>query len=194
MEYVPAIAASLAAIGVIISSLALRHNRHVLHVQVMDGLMKDYRSPEMLSALNHLYRFYRDYTRGKDIKTAFDEEYERDQTALSKMEPKKSGDYESSTLNNHRRIVSQFYIRMYWLIVHGAVPAALVFSYWNSSDLDILVPKILEPIKRDPSDKLLELLEISRKERNDDDRTILHIGIAFIGAWLLLNILLILYL
>ena len=156
MEYIPANAAGLAAIGVIISSLAFRHNRHVLHVQIMDGLMKEYRSPEILSALNHLYRFQKECLRNKiDIKIAYDRKYKIDQDTISEMDPKDSGNFEAASLHNHRRIVSQFYIRMYWLIKHGAVPSHLVFSYWNDTDLDILVRKILVPIEKDPSETLL---------------------------------------
>ncbi len=185
MQYVPIIALALTSIGIAIASISFRHNKNLARLQIMEHLMMDYRSPEMLAALTRLHRL-RDLCdrTNLDIQAEYDRIFTEDQRELeARGDTKDAIEYSTVTLHNQRRLVSHFYNRMNWLIDHNAVPASLVFSYWNSGDLDRLFNRILIPIKRDPVDWLASLFQKSLSATSQRRDQFATIGILFFSAW-----------
>ena len=184
MEIVSFAALTLSGLGVVIASLSLRHNRNVVRTQIMDHLMSEYRHPDMLAALTRLHRFCDQCERtGKDIKSAYDAEFDSDERQCATLDYKEASKFSAGTLHNHRRLVSHFYNKLYWLIIHGAIPASLVFSYWNRGDLDRLFNKILIPIRRDPIHWLRGLYALSVAHEADDSRSLKRLAIVFLVIW-----------
>ncbi len=184
MEYIPIVALALTGMGVTIASLSLRHNRSLARLQIMEHLMQEYRAPDMLAALTRLHRL-RDYCdeAGKDIKNEYDQQFNKDQAALAARGGSKDAvEYSTGTLHNQRRLVSHFYNRMYWLIEHRAVPASLVFSYWNRGDIDRLFNRILIPIQRDPVEWLIGLYKACLSSTSRHARAAI-VAIVFVSAW-----------
>jgi hypothetical protein len=190
MQYVPLIALALSAIGVVIASISFRHNKNLARLQVMEHLMMEYRSPEMLAALTSLHRL-RDLCdrTGLDIQAEYNRIFTEDQRKLeARGDSREAIEYSTGTLHNQRRLVSHFYNRMNWLIDHNAVPASLVFSYWNSGDLDRLFNRILIPIKRDPVEWLASLYKKSLSAASQRRDPCVTIGILFFIVWAVLVI------
>ena len=185
MQYIPTIALVLSALGVAIASLSLRHNRNLARLQIVEQLMTEYRSADMLAALTRLHRL-RDYCdrTGANIKDEYDRQFSEDQALLAAQgNSKEAIEYSAGTLHNQRRLVSHFYNRMYWLIVHGALPAGLVFSYWNPGALDRIFNRILIPIRRDPVEWLTQLYAICLSASFCCSRSMTRVAIAYLAAW-----------
>jgi len=131
--------------GVTSSKINARMSR--IH-QVLNDLLFDYRSPDMLLAVNNLWQFYH------DKKDEMCKEYEilRKYTERDYINTKwedKIG-FVRSSLHFQRRYVSQFYAYLAGIYELKIVPRKLLHSYWSKADLRI-IPDIIIPIEKSMS-------------------------------------------
>jgi hypothetical protein len=105
-------------------------------------VMMDYRSTEMLLAVDGLWRFY-------DIhKRDFLEEYERlreyEHIKIMELPPGQQTAAVTGTLHYQRRVVSHFYQFLATLHDLGAIADSMLYSYWGERTLriinDIIIP------------------------------------------------------
>ncbi|HUS98930.1 MAG TPA: hypothetical protein VMY59_01255 [Candidatus Thermoplasmatota archaeon] len=149
------IIAIIAIVGPLLT--AFFSGKNVRHQALLD-IHKEFRSPEMLSALDGIWKFYRDFKKehhhlkpdSLNFKKSFKEEYQsihllqRDSIANDTLEAEKS-------LNYKRRYVTHFYVHLASLHKHDILPPEMIFDWWIPSDFDI-IKDILIPLQEAASD------------------------------------------
>jgi hypothetical protein len=144
-----AIIISVGALAVAILSW-LNSRRTTLH-HILEDIRKDYRSPEMHSAVKRLWQFYRLW--GKDFVQRYEETRQEDEKQIPSLSAQNRIEAERNTLHYQRRLVSHFYQYVAALYVNGILPKGIVAKTWSEADLKI-IPEILVPIEN----KLREVL------------------------------------
>jgi hypothetical protein len=132
--------------------------------------MAEYAGSEMLVALEQLHRFReRRRKKGKTMKQEYDEQREHDLKLLEAMDPGQQAAFVKTMLHYHRRVVSHFYQRIYWLLKNKALPQRVVFGYWSSvAELRKILEKTLLPIGWDPPQAFRELIEMAERVRGPE--------------------------
>jgi len=142
---------AVALVSSIFAARAWMTAQKALMLQLLLDVLKDYRSSEMMIAVESLWNFYK-----KHGKHRFTEEYERlrneERDWLQKMPKHDRAKYAQGTLHYQRRLVSQFYQCLADIYVLRIVPEKLIYMQWSKSDLEI-IPKIIIPLENilDPS-------------------------------------------
>ena len=121
----------------------------MLH-HVLEDIHKDYRSPEMHSAVITLRHFYKKHR--ETFVDKYEEIRKEDEKRMSSLDEEKRIEAER-TLHYQRRLVSIFYRHLAALYVDKILPKSIIFREWAESDLRI-IPEIIVPIEN----KLREVL------------------------------------
>ena len=131
-------------ISYIIAYLASKDIRH----QALLNIHKEFRSPEMLSALDGVWEFYYDF-KDKHLNLQknpikFNESLKEEYKTRHKKERKQLGLDTKNSLNYKRRYITHFYIYLASLHKHEILPEEMMFDWWTSSNFrifqDILIP------------------------------------------------------
>ena len=114
--------------------------------QTLFALHRDYRSPEMLYAVEHLWGFLACHG-PEHIREAYREQCLADErwadAAIKRGE--RNLDAITRTLDFQRRLVSDFYLQLAELRVHGVLPDRIIYTSWAEPDLRI-IPEVLIPM------------------------------------------------
>ena len=145
------IAIGIAFTAVIIAGYSTYISKKTMRHHALLGVHKDYRSSEMLSALDGVWKFHRDVEKKhprlkKDpikFKEALKSEYEtmhkqqRDDIAKNILEAEDS-------LNYKRRNITHFYVHLASVYNHKILPPDMIFDWWMPSDFkifdDLIIP------------------------------------------------------
>lgn len=122
--------------------------------QALLDVKKDYRSAEMMSALNELWKFYRGCKKKADLKKEFKKRYKKEKAEISKDNMKTE-----ESLNYKRRLITHFYIHLASIYKHGILPPDMIFDWWLPSDLK-MIKKFIIPLQ----EALSEIHKIPKKE------------------------------
>ena len=126
-------------------------------------LQQDYRSAEMLLAIEALWHFY------DNNKSNFVEEYmnvcESEYNKIIEMEPEQQATATTGRLHYKRRIVSHFFQSLAVLRDLEAIEDRMLYSHWPERILRI-IPVILIPIET----KLAEVLKTEASFRETKER------------------------
>jgi len=168
ISYIAIIISFIAIIGPLFAAFFSRRNvRH----QALLNIHKDFRSPEMLSALDGIWKFYRDIKKKQPgleneplkFNEILKEEYiiihkkQRNDIANNVLKAEKS-------LNHKRRYITHFYVHLASLYKHKMLPPKMIFDWWVPSDLKIINDLII-PLQEAASELCEpEHLEITSEE------------------------------
>jgi hypothetical protein len=147
------ISAIVATVSLVIAFFVWRVAKRTMTHQALIDVHKDYRSPEMLYAVDILWNFSRKH--GKDNLV---QEYENIR-AKEKQKILNIDNHEErekavrNSLHYHRRLVSHFYQHLAALYVNNILTKDIVYKNWSEADLRI-IPEVLIPIEN----KLREVL------------------------------------
>jgi len=117
--------------------------------QVLQDIKKDYRSPEMMSAIDALWDFYKDCQSKKlDYKKEYKIRYKDEKNKISnnKMNIQDG-------LNYKRRLLTHFYIHLASIYKNGMLPPKMIFDWWGPSDFQMF-DKFLIPLQKEMSKML----------------------------------------
>ncbi|MCK4332627.1 MAG: hypothetical protein KAV40_03505 [Thermoplasmatales archaeon] len=132
--------------------------------QALPDVQKDYRSAEMLSAIETLWNFYRDC---KSRKLSLSKEYENRVNA-EKIQISQRHIKIDEGLSYKRRLVTHFYYHLGDIYKRGILPEKIIFDHWNPVDLDIIFDIIIPLDKKQEKmvglDKVRKSRGIEKKE------------------------------
>ncbi len=127
--------------------VAVRHLRQSrldsVH-QVLVTVLQDYRSAEMMLAINSLWRFRREH--GDTFVQAYLERWQRDDERIAALPEMDQLAATSATLHYRRRVVKEFFNLLAGLHELGVFPKDVLDTYWGGSELKI-IPEILIPLE-----------------------------------------------
>jgi len=141
IDLVDLITIIIASVAIVISIPAFLVSRRSLHHQALLDIHKDYRSPEMLSALDGIWKFYINFRKNhpnlkidsKDFKEGLKAEYKNIRKKQNKSIANRKLNVEES-LNYKRRLVTHFYIHLASIHKHKILPDKMIFDWWTPSD------------------------------------------------------------
>lgn len=147
MEYSVAGELLLVAVLSVEGIVAVRHLGQsrvdsVHHVLVT--VLQDYRSAEMMLAINSLWRFRREH--GEKFVDAYLQRWKEDDERIAKLPEGEQLAAVSATLHYRRRMVKEFYNLLAGLHELGVFPKGILETYWSASELKI-IPEILIPLE-----------------------------------------------
>ncbi len=155
-----------AVIALLVARKSLRETKRVKTYQVLTDFVSNYRSAEMLLAVQTLWGFYEEvitkrlkYTeKGKlskcetsKIETTLWREYNKirkqDDCEIKWLKPEGRLARNETTLHHYRRMVGGFYELLAGIYREKVIDDKTIFTYWNKETLAI-IPKILLPIEK----------------------------------------------
>jgi hypothetical protein len=116
-----------------------------LRFQVLLPALFEYRSAEMLVAIRALWEFARAHP--NDLAGAFKAQRERDQQHLATLKGNEQLAFLRTTLDYHRRQVSQFYGFLTSVYDEGGSQRKWIYTHWGRSDLKI-IPEVIVPMEK----------------------------------------------
>ncbi len=127
--------------------VAVRHLRQSrldsVH-QVLVTVLQDYRSAEMMLAINSLWRFRREH--GEKFVQAYLQRWQADDERIAALPEMEQLAAISATLHYRRRIVKEFFNLLAGLHDLGVFPKDILETYWSDKELKI-IPEILIPLE-----------------------------------------------
>jgi hypothetical protein len=140
--------------------VAFRHLRQArldsVH-QVLVSVLQDYRSPEMLWAMNSLWRFRREH--GDKFVQDYLERWQKDDERIAGLPDDQQLAATAATLHCRRRIVKEFYNLLAGLRDLRVLPPEVLYTYWNEAELKI-IPEILIPLEMAVAQRLRSEAEL----------------------------------
>ncbi len=115
-----------------------------LRFQVLLPALFDYRSAEMLIAIRSLWAFAREHS--NNVGEAYKSQCERDSHDLAGLKGDEHVSHLRSTIDFHRRQVSQFYGLLTSVYDEGGIQRKWIYTHWSKSDLEI-IPKAIVPME-----------------------------------------------
>jgi hypothetical protein len=111
----------------------------------LEGIvLQEYRSAEMMLAVNLLWAFRRQH--GDDFVQAYLARWRDDDARIAKLPPEEQLNALHVTLHYRRRLVKEFFHLLAGLYELGMLPTAVLYTYWNEAELKI-IPEILIPLE-----------------------------------------------
>jgi hypothetical protein len=127
--------------------VAVRHLRQSrldsVH-QVLVTVLQDYRSAEMMLAINSLWRYRREH--GEKFVEAYLHRWEADDERIAALPEGEQLAATTATLHYRRRVVKEFFNLLAGLHELGVFPKDVMDTYWSESELKI-IPEILIPLE-----------------------------------------------
>lgn len=126
------------------AAAANRTAEAALRFQVLVPALTEYRSPEMYLAVRHLWQFAR-----RDPNTLgprFIVRREADNKLFEELERDVAPNFLKTTIDYHRRQVSQFYALLTSIYDEGGHQRKWLYTYWRRRELKI-IPEILIPLE-----------------------------------------------
>ena len=167
---VQVIMTAILLLTLIVFYFQLRTMRSVMIHQVLRDILMEYRSAEMLLAVNTLWVFYREHP--EDFVRKYEETRRRDEGGIAKLPPKERAEVLRSTLDYLRRFVSHYYALLGGLYELKIITKDILYTYWSGDDLRI-IPEILIPIERKLAETVGTLVEhdkgLARMKKLYDD-------------------------
>lgn len=160
---------SIVSIGV--AWLVLRHSRKAQGNQLYLGFLNEYKSKEMLAAMQGLYRF-RDECKKLKIDCLKNEYKIRESRLLKTLEstrPEKVLCVLENSLIHQRRIVSHFYHAIYTAAKRRIISRKRIFNFWPSGGDEGIIA-ILNEIGVDGGKELDELYRMAKKHERRKKR------------------------
>lgn len=144
----------ISIIAFLVSYYAVTISRRNLYHQALIDIQKDYRSSEMMSALDVIWDFYRECNNKKNdvdylkeqYETRVNEERERIYNPKSKNPMKVE-----EGLNYKRRLITHFYIHLASIYKHRILPRKMIFDWWTPFDFEIF-NKLIIPLQQKASE------------------------------------------
>ena len=112
-----------------------------LRFQVLLPALFEYRSAEMLVAIRSLWAFAREHP--SNVGEAYKSQSERDSHQLAALKGHEHLNYLRSTIDFHRRQVSQFYGFLTSVYDEGGNQRKWIYTHWSKSDLEIILKAIV---------------------------------------------------
>jgi hypothetical protein len=122
----------------------LRHSRLDSVHQVLIDVMRDYRSGEMLHAINSLWRLRNEH--GDQFVQVYLEQWQRDNERIARLPDEQQLAAVQATLHYRRRTVKEFFNLLAGLYELGVFPREILYTYWSDAELRI-IPEILIPLE-----------------------------------------------
>lgn len=122
----------------------LRHSRLDSVHQVLIDVMRDYRSGEMLHAINSLWRLRNEH--GDRFVQVYLEQWRKDNDRIAKLPDEQQLAAMEATLHYRRRMVKEFFNLLAGLYELGVFPREILYTYWSDAELRI-IPEILIPLE-----------------------------------------------
>lgn len=107
-------------------------------------LLMEYRSPQMLLAIDTLWRLHG--THSSNLADAYEQIRRDESDAIALLPPAQQAEAAAGTLHHRRRLVSHFYQFLAALREMEAIPEPVLYTHWFETDLRI-IPDILVPIE-----------------------------------------------
>lgn len=140
-------------------------------LHVLFELLEDFRSAEMMLAMNSLWRFRQEH--GEQFVQAYLETWHHDDERIARLPASEQVDAMHATLHYRRRIVKEFYNSLAGLYELKVLPGKVIYMYWNSAELRI-IPEILIPLESAVASELRVETEVGdwfkRLQKLYDDR------------------------
>lgn len=163
MNTVNCIPTIIAASGVLIALLVWRNSKKTLSAQLYLGFVNEYKSKEMLAAIEGLRKFERECTKAGECPDATYEKKKCD--LLESLETIEDDLYLNAienSLHHQRRLVACFYHAIYVAAKNRMILKRDLFGFWSSGALEI-IPDILQHITDDPDKHLMDLYKMAKK-------------------------------
>lgn len=128
------VTAIMAVAALIAAGFAWRLSKRTFRYQIVNELLKEYRSKEMGSSIRRLNEYFRECGSNQD---ALVEKYKED------YRNEKQGD---DSIHNHRRAVSSFYQQVAILADKDSYIRKTAYEIWKRGDLEI-IETIIIPIE-----------------------------------------------
>jgi hypothetical protein len=122
-----------------------------LRFQVLVPALTEYRSPEMYIAIRHLWEFAA--IDARTIEDRFKVQREADNRLIAELERDLAPNFIRTTIDYHRRQVSQFYALLTSIHDEGGHQRKWLYTYWRRRELRI-IPEILIPLERALADAI----------------------------------------
>ncbi len=116
-----------------------------LRFQVLLPALFEYRSAEMLVAIRSLWDFASEHP--NEIGESFQSRREEDRIRLATLNGNDHLGYLRTTLDFHRRQVTQFYGFLTSVYDEGGIQRKWIYTHWSKSDLKI-IPEVLVPMEK----------------------------------------------
>jgi len=136
---------------VILTGLILRtmqeESRKATAARVHDllwRLLMEYRSVEMLLAVDSLWQLHRDHP--TDLADEYERIRNRERAAIQALPSAQQSEATSGCLHHRRRLVSHFYQFLAAIREREAIPDGILYAHWVETDLKVL-PTIVIPIE-----------------------------------------------
>jgi hypothetical protein len=111
---------------------------------VLVAVLQEFRSAEMMLALNALWKFRREH--GDQFVQDYLERWRRDDERIAQLPAEDQLRALHATLHYQRRVVKEFYNLLAGLYELKLFPKEVLYTYWNEAELSI-IPKILIPLE-----------------------------------------------
>ena len=152
LSIVSAVVAVLSLIGSILIYNVTRYREN--YQNLMDRISL-YFSPEMLSAIQHIWGFYREHG-DQEFLNKYIVVMLAENKIMESLSPSERLDFQLNSLHYQRRLVTHFWRGVAILIENNLVPRKAVFNWWAKDDIEI-VDKILIPLEN----KVAEYYQVS---------------------------------
>jgi len=152
-EIIAIISVLVAILAFSISILSWRVATKALNLQVLLNMGMEYRSPQMLYAIDKLWQLYKDHP--TDFVKKYLEIRDEGQRCLASMDEEMKFENYRYTLHNQRRLISHFYQCLANLYVKKIFPKDILYRIWTEAELRI-IPEILIPIEKKLQENLNE--------------------------------------
>jgi len=122
----------------------LRHSRLDSVHQVLIDMLRDYRSCEMLHAVNSLWRLRQQH--GDQFVQFYMRQWHEDDERIAQLPAAEQLEAMRATLHYRRRSVKDFFNLLAGLYELGVFPKEILYTYWSEAELKI-IPEILIPLE-----------------------------------------------
>jgi len=157
-------ASAISLISVGISFFVWKHAKKTVIYQAIDGILKEYKSSQMLVAVKRLWDLYKDTPDMKFVDEYF-KIWNKENEEYNAQPIEKKQVYLEHSIHYQRRIVSIFYQNIAKMYKNKIIKKEEIYRLWSESDLQI-IPKILMPINK-RLDTKLQKSENDRSKNNE---------------------------
>ena len=144
---ISAVPVVIAVVSAVAAWWAWRVSRKMFIYQVLASVQHDYRSPEMLHAVDSLWQLYRDSNQDENTLVEKYNTIRIEQMSWVQSQAKeKEIECVQATLHCQRRTITSFYQHLASLYIYNLISGKIIYRTWGEKTLRI-IPKILVPIE-----------------------------------------------
>lgn len=130
--------------------------------EVLLGVLRDYRSAEMLQAVTSLWAFQKNH--GEKFVAKYVSDWKQDEHDIPLKPTKEQLSAIQASIHYKRRLVASFYNTVAGMHELKIIPSNVLFTYWSRDDLKI-IPEIIIPLSKAISRELQQAEETDNTRR-----------------------------